>query len=187
MMVSVWPFGREGVVSDPFFELIQSRRSIRAFHPDEVPEKLLTKILTAAIWAPTGGNVQPWHFYLVRSQLGREQLAAAALNQGFISQAPAVIVVCADLDLARRSYKQRGITLYCIQDTAAATQNMLLAAHALGLGACWVGAFAEDQVARLLALPPNHRPVALVAIGRPAERPAPPGRRRLLEVFTEVD
>jgi len=174
-------------VPDPIFELIQSRRSIRAFHPDEISDETIAKILTAGIWAPTGGNVQPWHFYLVRSQLGREQLADAALNQNFISQAPVVIVVCADIDRARRGYKQRGVNLYCLQDTAAAIQNMLLAVHALKLGACWVGAFSEEKVTALLALPPVHRPVALVPIGRPAEKPKPPDRRSLFQVFTEID
>jgi nitroreductase len=174
-------------VKDPVFKLIYSRRSIRAFHPDDIPDDTIAQIISAGIWAPTGGNVQPWHFYLVRSQLAKEQLAAAALHQNFISQAPVVIVVCADTDRARSGYKSRGVTLYCLQDTAAAIQNMLLAIHALDLGACWVGAFSEEQVSTLLSLPPYHRPVALVPIGRPAERPGNPGRRKLFEVFTEVD
>ncbi|HDO41379.1 MAG TPA: nitroreductase family protein, partial [Candidatus Bathyarchaeota archaeon] len=99
-----------------------------------------------------------------------------------IEEAPVVIVVCADESRSSWAYGSRGASLYCIQDTAAATENMLLAACALGLGACWVGAFREDEVKRILKVPGGLRPVAIVPIGYPAERPNPPPKRPLEEV-----
>jgi len=169
------------------FEAIKTRRSVRAFVQEEIPEAQVARIVTAGLQAPTAGNVQPWFFYVIRDGYLRKKLAESALQQSFIAQAPVVIIVCADLERARAGYGRRGEQLYCIQDTAAATQNMLLAAHALGLGACWVGAFSEELVADLLDLPSFHRPVAVVPVGRPAHRPRDPGRRPLDAVYAEID
>jgi len=165
------------------FEAIKGRRSIRRFQEKDVPYELVMKLIDAARWAPSAGNVQPWEFVVVRDPGLKKALARAALNQMFIAQAPVVIVVCADEIRSGSVYGPRGATLYCIQDTAAATQNMLLAAHALGLGACWVGAFNEEEVRRVLGIPPGVRPVAIVPIGYPAESPSPPRRRELGEII----
>lgn len=162
--------------------IIKGRRSIRRFKPDPIPEEDLVEVLEAATWAPSAGNAQPWRFVVVRDPELRGKLVAAALGQGFIAEAPVVVVVCVDLERARRAYGERGETLYCIQDTAAATQNMLLIAHAKGLGTCWVGAFSEEKVRTALALPEGLRPVAIVPMGRPAEEPRPRPRRPLEEV-----
>ena len=122
-------------------ELIRSRRSIRSYHTERtLSEEQIEALLEAARWAPSGGNVQPWRFYVVRDATLRADLARAALNQDFVARAPVVIAVCVDLDAAERSYGSRGRDLYCLQDTAAAVQNMLLLAHAMELGTCWVGA-----------------------------------------------
>jgi nitroreductase len=163
-------------------EIIKGRRSIRRFKPDVIPEEDLVRILEAATWAPSAGNAQPWRFIVVRGPELKRKLVAAALGQGFIAEAPVVIVVCADLERARRAYGDRGVGLYCIQDTAAATQNLLLAAHAKGLGACWVGAFSEDEVRGALSLPQELRPVAIVPLGHPDQEPRPRPRRPLDEV-----
>jgi len=165
------------------FEAIRTRRSIRRFQAKDVPEELVVKLIDAARWAPSAGNVQPWEFIIVRDPRLKEAIARAALNQRFIAQAPVVIVVCADEMRSGRVYGPRGSTLYCIQDTAAATQNLLLAAHALGLGACWVGAFNEEEVRRILRIPPGVRPVAIVPVGYPAESPRAPPRRGLEEII----
>ncbi|RLF23588.1 MAG: nitroreductase family protein, partial [Thermoprotei archaeon] len=106
----------------------------------------------------------------------------AALGQMWIAEAPVVVVVCANIPRTAWRYGERGRSLYCLQDTAAAIQNMLLAAHALGYGTCWVGAFDEEEVSRILGLPDHVRPVAIVPIGKPAESPIPPPRRPLDEV-----
>jgi len=167
------------------FEAIEARRSIRRFDPTvEVPAETVERLLTAAIMAPTGGNRQPWHFYVVRDKELRAGLMAAAHGQGFIGQAPVAIVVCADADKSGERYGQRGRELYCLQDTAAAVEHMLLGAVALGLGGCWVGAFDEEEAARVLDLPANHRPVAILPIGKPAEAPARRPRQPLGETVT---
>ncbi|HDM45235.1 MAG TPA: nitroreductase family protein, partial [Candidatus Bathyarchaeota archaeon] len=131
---------REEDIIMEVFEAIKGRRSVRAFLQKPVPDSLVKKVLESAIYAPSAGNIQPWEFIIVREQRTKERLAEAALGQYFIAEAPVVIVVCANQKLSGRGYGLRGSTLYCIQDTAAATQNILLSVHALGLGACWVGA-----------------------------------------------
>jgi len=174
-------------VIEEVFEAIKTRRSVRHFLPDDIPDKVIASILEAAIWAPTAGNAQPWYFYVLRDEYLKKKLAEAALSQAFIAQAPVVIIACADLDRAQSAYAKRGVDLYCLQDTAAAVQNMLLVIHALGLGACWVGAFDETAAAELLDLPRHHRPVAVIPVGRPGAITRTPGRRALHEVYSEID
>ena len=164
-------------------EAISGRRSIRSFTEDEIDSETLTTILEAAIRAPSAGNRQPWEFVLVRSRAGRKALAAAAYGQEFIAQAPVAVVVCANRTRSAERYGDRGAELYCIQDTAAATQNILLATHSLGLGGCWIGAFDEIQVARLIGAPRDVRPVAIVALGKPAETRQPTNRMPLRAVL----
>jgi len=167
---------------------IDARHSVRRFDPSEVGSATVKKILEAAIRAPSAGNQQPWHFYVVRSKEIKLGLAQAAYGQGFVAQAPVVIVVCADPERSATRYGTRGRELYCLQDTAAATEHVLLAATALGLGACWVGAFDEKAAARALQLPSHLRPVAMVPIGHPvAERRATSPRRPLSEVTSFLD
>jgi nitroreductase len=175
------------LVIEEVFETIKTRRSVRAYLPENIPDKVIASVLEAAIWAPTAGNAQPWYFYVLRDEYLKQKLAEAALSQSFIALAPVVIIVCADLERAQSSYGKRGMELYCIQDSAAAVQNMLLCVHALGLGACWVGAFDERAASELLDLPRHHRPVAMVPIGRPGAVTRNPGRRPLHEVYSEID
>jgi nitroreductase len=157
----------ENVVME-FFEVLKLRRSTRAFTDEAVSEYEIVKLLEAARLAPSAGNIQPWVFVVVRDADMKGRLAEAALNQSFIKKAPVVIVVCADPDRSRQRYGGRGENLFCVQDSAAAVQNMLLAAVDLGLGACWV--------------PESLRPVAVVPVGRPAEKPSLPYRRPLGEI-----
>ena len=174
-------------MKEEVFEAIKTRRSVRNFMPDDIPDKVIALLLEAAVWAPTAGNAQPWYFYVLRDEYLKKKLAEAALSQVFIAQAPVVIVACADLDRAQAAYGKRGVDLYCLQDTAAAVQNMLLCVHALGLGACWVGAFDETAAADLLDLPRQHRPLAVIPIGRPGALTKNPGRRALHEIYSEID
>jgi nitroreductase len=163
----------EGEVRMDFWQVLQERYSVRDFDTTlDVPPEMVERILEAAIRAPSAGNRQPWHFYVVRNVQMRQGLAAAAYGQGFIAQAPVAIVVCADAEQSAGRYGNRGRTLYCLQDTAAATEHILLAAVALGLGGCWVGAFDEAHAARVLGLPGRHRPVAILPIGKPARESA---------------
>lgn len=146
-------------------------------------DALIQRLLEAATLAPSAGNLQSWHFVVVRQAQLRADLARAA-GQRFVGLAPVIVVVCADLARIGPYYGLRGRELYCLQDTAAAVENLLLAATALGLGACWVGAFAEGEVSRLLELPRHLRPVALVPVGFPQTVPRMPRRRPLTEVVT---
>jgi len=165
------------------FEAIKKRRSIRAYKNTDIPEETVEKLIEAARWAPSAGNIQPWEFIIVRNKETKRRLAEAALNQTFIEEAPVVIVVCADYRRSSMGYGSRGATLYCIQDTAAAIQNIHLAAIAMGLGTCWVGAFREEPVKKLLKIPDGVRPVAIIPVGYPAEQPNPRPRRQLNEII----
>jgi nitroreductase len=168
------------------FDCIFKRRSTRSFLKDPVDDKLIGVMLYSAIHAPSAGNNQEWNFIVVKDDQVKRRLAEAALKQGFIAQAPAVIVVCYDKDKATMHYGGRGEALYAIQDTAAATMNMLLAAEALGLKACWVGAFDEEKVGHILELPNQVRPVTIVPIGYSDEVPLKP-RRVPFENATYID
>ncbi|MGD2206940.1 MAG: nitroreductase family protein [Anaerolineae bacterium] len=164
-----------------FWQVLGSRYSVRDFDPTvDVPPETVEQLLTAATEAPSAGNRQPWHFYVVRDLADRQALVAAAYGQSFIAQAPIVIVVCADPEQSAGRYGQRGRELYCLQDTAAAAEHILLAAVALGLGGCWIGAFDERRAGRALSLPKRHRPVAILPIGKPAKGPTKRTSRRPL-------
>lgn len=163
--------------------IIKERRSIRAFHAEkEIPAADVEQLLEAAIWAPSAGNVQPWKFFVVSDDRLKQELVRAAYDQRFIAEAPVVLVVCVELNEASMSYGTRGATLYCIQDTAAAIQNVMLLAHSMGLGSCWVGAFEEAEAAEALNCPRGQRPVAIIPIGYPAEQPSAPRRKPLKHV-----
>jgi len=170
-----------------FWEVIEARRSVRWFDTQqEVPQQMIKQMLRAAILAPSAGNCQPWRFVVVRRPEVREALAIAAWGQSFVAQAPLVIVVCAEPQRSASRYGQRGVELYCLQDTAAATEHILLAATTLGLGSCWVGAFDEQAAARALNLPAGLRPVALIPVGFPAREPGGRTSRRPLQDVMEI-
>jgi len=152
-------------------EAINGRRSIRAFKRQDVPEETVKKLIDAASHAPSAGNIQPWEFVIARKPDTKKKLVQAAY-QVFIEEAPVVIVVCADENRAARGYGTRGETLYCIQDTAAAIQNILLTAYSLGLGTCWIGAFNEDEAKKTLRTPNGIRPVAIIPVGYPDKTPS---------------
>lgn len=164
------------------FNAIKGRRSIRSFKRKDVPDNDLRKILEAGIWAPSAGNLQSWEFIIVKRDDVKRELARAAYGQHFIAEAPVVIVVCANIERSAAYYGERGRTLYTLQDTAAAIQNILLAAYALGYGTCWIGAFSEEAVKEILEIPYNIRPVAIIPLGIPATKPRPPPRMPLEKV-----
>ncbi len=167
------------------FEAIYGRRSIRAFVNREVTQTQLMKILDAGRQAPSAGNLQPWELVVVRDSERKMALAEAAFGQYFIAEAPVVVVICAHPARSARRYGRRGIDLYCLQDTAAFIQNMLLASCAIGLGSCWVGAFDEAKAAEAIEAPNDVRPVAIIPIGYPAESPSAPPRRSLEDIVHE--
>ncbi|MFH0962074.1 MAG: nitroreductase family protein [archaeon] len=148
---------------------IKSRRSIRSFRSDRVPIKTIYKLIDAARWAPSAGNLQSWEFILVEDATAKKQLAAASLSQEFISTAPVVIVACADTERSAVKYGSRGKYFYSIVDVSAAIENMMIAATSLGLGTCWVGSFNNNIVRDVLGLPEGIAPVAIIPVGYPAD------------------
>ena len=151
-----------------FWQVLKNRHCVRNFDSNRpVPDQQIEQLISAAKMAPSAGNLQDWDFKVINQQETKDSLAAATRGQEFLAQAPVVIVVCADTGKNEKHYGHRGKELYSIQDTAAATQNLLLAATALGLGACWVGAFNEGEVRQILDLGKNLRPVVIIPIGYP--------------------
>lgn len=168
-------------------ETIKERRSIRKFKRKDIPEEHLEKIMEAARWAPSAGNLQSRKFLIVKNPQLKNELSKAAYGQPSIAEAPIVIVACADLERSALGYGERGRNLYCLFDVAASVENMLLEIHELGLGACWIGAFDERLVAGILDIPSTLRPVTLLPVGYPAEKPSPPPRVSIEEAFKVID
>lgn len=165
---------------------ISSRRSIRRFSSEPIDEGHINDIVKAGFSAPSAGNRQPWRVIIVTDQDVKNQLGNAAGGQTFIAKAPVIFVVCGVPEESAQRYKERGKTLYVLQDTAALTLNILHAAHMLGFGACWIGAFNEEEVSKILRIPSNMRPVSMIPVGKiegnlPEMRP----RRNLSEVIIQ--
>jgi nitroreductase len=142
------------------FEVVQKRRSIRAYKSTHVPKAMLEKILESARLAPSAGNVQPWHFIVVTDAGKRERLAESILVR-FLKEAPVVVVGCGD---------QKASPKWFMVDVAIAMQNMVLTATSEGLGTCWIGIFNENKVKELFKIPEQFRVVALLALGYPREK-----------------
>jgi nitroreductase len=168
------------------FSVIKKRRHIHNFKSDPVPSRMIEHLLEAARWAPSAGNLQPWEIVVFSSNSQKADLVEAAGGAQFMLTAPVILVFCADLNRTAKRYSDRGTSLYVIQDTAAAIQNVLLAAKELELGTGWVGAFDEGGVSRVLGLPSHVRPMAIILVGTADENPKPPPRRET-EEFTHLE
>lgn len=169
-----------------FIELAKSRSSVRNFKKDDVPNDLLFQLLEAAQAAPSAGNCQPWHFYIIKDKELIQTIREKSCRQAFIADAPVLFVVCADIERTEKYYKKRGRELYCIQDTAAAIQNILLCAQSIGLGACWCGHFGEKEILEILNLNEGMRPVAIIPIGYPKKESIKTSRRPIEEFATFI-
>jgi nitroreductase len=156
------------------FEAIATRRSIRKYTSQDVPMELLGVVLDAGRYAPSAGNIQNWRFILIKNPENKQRIAEACEQQLWISEAPVVVVVVAETEKIKQFYGLRGERLYAVQNCSAAIENMLLTAHALGMASCWVSAFDEDMLKRVINVPPEVRPQAVLPIGYPDEVvPAP--------------
>jgi len=158
-------------------QAIRARRSIRSYLDRPVEEDKLLAVLEAGRLAPSAKNMQDWRFIVVSEPATRQRLAEAARDQQFVAQAPLVIAACGTSDLVMTC----GQPAYAI-DVAIALDHMTLAAASLGLGSCWIGAFYEDRVKKMLAVPPEVRVVALLPLGYPADMPAPRPRKSLKDI-----
>ena len=168
------------------FETIQARQSVRAYQPTDVPADKLAAILSAANQAPSAGNLQAYEIYVTHNQATKRALAKAAWNQDFLAQAPVVLIFCTHPARSAPRYGERGQRLYCLQDTTIATAYAQLAATAMGLATCWIGAFDDEAVARAIDLPPGRQPVAILPIGNPAETPPRTPRRTLTDMVHDL-
>lgn len=146
-------------------ELFQKRHSIRRYKDRAVEEEKLKEILAVANSAPSAGNLKAREILVVKRKKIREMLAQAALKQNFVAVAPIVLIFCAVPERSAKKYKQRGRELYALQDATIAASFAWLQAVDLGLAACWVGAFKEDEVERILGLDKSLRPIVLLPIG----------------------
>ncbi|MFH1511285.1 MAG: nitroreductase family protein [Candidatus Woesearchaeota archaeon] len=162
-------------------EAIFTRRSVRKFSDTAVEMEKIGIILDAGRYAPSAGNLQAWKFILVTDAEKRKQIAEASLQQSWMAVAPVHIVVCSEPEKAEQFYGIRGERLYSVQGCAACVQNMLLACHAEGLASCWVGAFEEEALKRILGLPDSIRPQAVLPIGYSAEHPRHATRQPLYD------
>jgi len=147
------------------FECIATRRSIRKFMRVDVPMELLGAVLDAGRYAPSSGNVQNWRYIIIKNPDTINKIADACLQQLWIAEAPTIVVVCAETEKLSQFYGIRGERLYAVQNCSASIQNMLLAAHGIGLASCWVGAFDENILRRILNIPDDIRPQAVLPIG----------------------
>jgi len=155
-------------------EAIKGRRSIRKYKELSISEEQVRQILEAGRWAPSRGNSQPWKFIVLRNAQGRTDLAEAIPTGKFLAEAPLGIAVVVDPKASKHPE----------QEGAAAIQNMLLVAYALGLGACWISVYSTDcekKAKQILQIPDEEWLLSVVSIGHPAETPEK-GRRGLDEI-----
>jgi nitroreductase len=160
------------------FECIRSRRSVRSFQDRPVDDEILRQVLDAARRAPSANNRQNWKFVVVRDAELRKGLAAAAMDQTFVGEAPVVIVACAT---KTDHVMPCGHPAHLV-DVAIAIEHMALAARALGLGTCWIGAFRQEDVKRVLGIPKSVQVIELLPIGYPASWPPETSRKHLDEI-----
>jgi nitroreductase len=168
-----------------FFEVLEKRRSVRAFTSEPVTAGELGAILKAVGSAPSAGNLQAYEVVAVRDRAKVAELAGATAGQTFIAGAQVCLVFLANPARSAVDYGQRGRSLYCVQDATIAACHAHLACAALGLSSVWVGAFADDAVRRAVAAPRDLVPVCVLPIGRPAETPKPTTRRALSDLVHE--
>ena len=158
--------------ADDRLEFIFGRRSLRLYSPEAVSEAEVQKLLEAAMAAPSAAAKDPWRFVVVRNRQTLADIVAALPNGQMLAGAALGIAVCGELPAAHDQQLS-----YLLQDCSAAIENLLLAAHILGLGACWLGVHPREQrmnaLKKILSLPPSVIPVACIAIGHPAETKQP--------------
>ncbi len=148
------------------YKAIRNRTSVRSYRSEPVEEEKIERIIEAARLAPSGKNGQPWTFIIIRNEDTRKQLVPACKDQKFLAEAPVVIAACGREDLA---YKKMGGYWNSLPvDIGIALEHLMLAAEVEGLGTCWIGAFIEEEVRKILRVPKEVKIVALTPVGYPA-------------------
>lgn len=163
-----------------FADLIITRRSIRKFKAISIEKEKILEIIKAAMYAPSAVNRQPWHFIVIDDKSIMVDIMEFHTNSKMLGTASHAILICGDETLQHDKD-------YWIAYCGAATQNMLLSAHALGLGACWVGIFPREHriksISALMNLPAHIKPFALVALGYPDEKKETPERFKAERIY----
>jgi nitroreductase len=164
---------------DALLALLKARRSIRRYKPDPVPEEMVAQLLEAGRWAPSAVNRQPWRFIVVRDAAVRKAVAQHAayyfVRWAHVEEAPLLIALCGDA--GNPVYRT-----FLHEDVGLAGAQIMLQAHALGLGTCWIGGLDRPAIAGILRVPDDVELVGLLTVGFPAEDPEPPGRKPLSEL-----
>lgn len=160
-------------------EAIRKRRSVRAYKSKDIPEELLNKLLEAARLAPSASNKQGWKFVVVKDKEIKKALSIAASNQAFIADAGIVI---AAVSLEPEHIMRCKVHTYAV-DLAIAVDHITLEAASLGLGSCWIGAFSQEEVKKILKIPEKYKVVALLPVGYPADSPRPKDRKQLKDII----
>lgn len=169
------------------FDVFASRRSVRSYTSEEVSERDLNIMLEAACSAPSAGNLQAYEVIVVKSEGRRKALARASFNQMFMAQAPVHLVFLAHPRRSALIYGERGAELYSLQDATIAATFAMLAAHALGYGTCWIGAFRDEDVLEIVEAPSDRVPVAIITVGKPKGKHRITSRRRMERfVFDDI-
>ena len=161
-------------------DVMRTRRSTRKYKPDPVPEEVFLRVMEAVRIAPSGKNLQPWHFVIVKDKNMKEKLAVSSAHQYFIAEAPIIIVACA---YPENSYTKMGRYMKSWPvDVAIAVDHLMLKAEEEGLGTCWIGSFREEEVKVHLGVPEDVKVLALTPLGYPNEVPKDRGRKSLDEI-----
>ncbi|MEM2111174.1 MAG: nitroreductase family protein [Candidatus Bathyarchaeia archaeon] len=150
-----------------FYDVLRTRRSIRSYKSDPIPEGTLNRILEAARIAPSGSNRQPWKFIIVKDQETKNRLVSACGNQEFIAKAPLVIVACGCKIPTNRGGYMGDMSM--LVDVSIAFTHLILAARAEGLGTCWIGLFNNEEVKKILSIPEDVNVVAITPLGYPKD------------------
>lgn len=157
-------------------ECILTRRSIRKFFDIPVPLEYITEIINAGIHAPSAGNLQSYKFVVVTDDETRLKISDACLAQSWITTAPVIIVICSEVEKLERMYGMRGKKMYSLQECACVAENMLLKAHDLDLGACFVSAFDNETLKEVIDAPKDIIPQIVIPLGYADEKVPSPSK-----------
>ena len=164
-----------------FYTVVRTRRSVRSYRPDPIPDDVLKRIFEAVRTAPSGSNRQPWKYILVNSPELKKALAPLCGGQSFIARAPTLVAAC-----GRNIHYNRGGYMgdfSVLVDIAIGVDHLTLAAREEGLGTCWIGSFDNEKIKELLSIPEDMNVVALTPLGYPTSEEvfSPPGQRKPIE------
>lgn len=166
-----------------FFDAVKKRYSVRSFKRKDVEKEKLNMIFAAANLAPSAGNLQAYEMVIVQGEETKGRISGIA-DQDFIAEAPVVLVIFANEKRSSVKYGRRG-EFYCLLDATIAASYIQLAATALGLGTCWVGAFDDDELRKILNAPAHLKPVAIIPLGYPNDEPEEKERRKISDIIHE--